>query len=70
MAGELKKYWPSISKKLIEAGIFEPVIMRREGGADLPCYHIHPIYTNVARGLLAEETWEQAKFAYVRHCVL
>ena len=31
MAGKLKKYWPSISKKLIEAGILEPAIIHREG---------------------------------------
>jgi CHAT domain/NB-ARC domain len=70
MGRSLAKFWPDISRALIDTGILQPAVIQREDFSELPCYHVHPIFTIIMRGSLKGESQKYTKYAYVRQFVL
>jgi hypothetical protein len=69
MALKLKEFWLDISKALIKCGIIQPAVIHREDSSELQCYHVHPIFTIIAR-MVKEKQRKLAQYAYVRQFIL
>jgi hypothetical protein len=70
MGENLSMYWHTVEEKLIKAGILSHAVATNENGEMVPCYHVHPICTLVTRGLLADQGWKGARYAFVRAAIL
>lgn len=57
--------WPSVERRLIQTGILSHATIGQPN-EDLPCYHIHPVFTLRSRALLNEKAWNRMRFAFVR----
>ncbi|KAL2135253.1 hypothetical protein VTI74DRAFT_9238 [Chaetomium olivicolor] len=72
MSSKLTTHWPSISTKFFAAGILlsEATITRKTTPTPLQVYHLHPLYTLLARAMLTPTAWQRTRFAYIRHTFL
>jgi hypothetical protein len=70
MGQMLRVYWPDIETKLIQAGVLSHATITKNNGDEIPCYHVHPVFTLVSRTQLGEKLWDHARFAYVRQALL
>ena len=70
MARKLRRYWPDIEKKLINAGILTHATITKKNGVEIPCYHLHPICTLVSRVCMDDRGWREARFAFILQALL
>ncbi|OAQ59803.1 CHAT domain-containing protein [Pochonia chlamydosporia 170] len=66
----IRAHWPDMERRLMSMGILSHATITKQNGDSMPCYHVHPIFTLLSRGLLNEAGWKQARFAFVRAAIL
>jgi hypothetical protein len=67
---KLKTHWSGIESKLIRVGILQHAVITRRDGEQIPCYHIHPVYTLLSRTKITKAAWKEVRFAHIRQVLL
>jgi hypothetical protein len=70
MTAEMREMFPTIRQRWISAGVLEPAVVQGPNGKNVPCYHVHPVFTLLSRSYWGETFWKHFKFAYVRQILL
>jgi len=62
----LRKRWPIYVARMLDAGILEHATMTTKSGRKIACYHIHPIFTLIARSRLTGNGLKSCYNPYIR----
>ena len=69
-ARTLKTHWSDIESKLIRVGILQHAVITQRDGKQMPCYHVHPVYTLLSRTTMSKKAFKGARFAHIRQVLL
>jgi len=67
---QMREHWPEVETKLFKAGILTYATITRRNGQEIPCYHVHPLFTIMARSCFGETQWMLVRAAFIRQALL